>query len=729
MQEDVIINIMQKGADIADDQLLQLAASADKVSVATDKLTGKLKTTIQTTDEQTGITRKLVVEDGKLASATEAVSKNLKQQSAAQDAAASSANSFSSAINKAFVAIGAAALIKKATQAIIEHISAVQEVNAQLTALTATTGNYATVSAAFNAASGGNVAILQSMVGAFAELQTRVAASNINVQQFAATMAAAKNAMLASGASYSDAAKGLEEFSKAMADGNISGEEFRKLYTQFPALGNALAQSLGMSVKTMSELGISSQNATKALLDQQEALKSQAEANMTLGQAMQLIIDRFYKMIDNLINAMGGYKNVTKAVLAFVDALEVLGRTAIEVIKWLGNIADAVLKVWNYFAGSANAANQASQAYQNAGAGANSAVGSINALASANDNLARSQAAVNNTKTNQKSSGSMDWNSTNSIEYRASGGPVKASSQYIVGENGPELFVPSTSGMIIPNGGGGSAVSSSGGYDKAGAISLISEGVGRALDPSLSAVNDNLTAILDQLKTMQTASSVGMGGSSGGTGAGVPAGALSAINNYVATGMSSAVTQEAGGSMSVGSSKGSGTAAGAVSNSAGNAALVKQYATKLADLMKRYLANVATDPKFNFTRTKNSWAAYQNYLASIPQDIVEQVKVMAGSLLPTTISGFQARTGASFSVGGSTGADSKLMQLAVSPGEQIDVRTRKQVRDEAERTDHAPGAVIVQMHIQATDADSFRKSQKQILRELAVQLGSAMQRS
>ena len=31
------------------------------------------------------------------------------------------------------------------------------------------------------------------------------------------------------------------------------------------------------------------------------------------------------------------------------------------------------------------------------------------------------------------------------------GGPVSANSPYVVGEKGPELFVPGTSGTIIPN--------------------------------------------------------------------------------------------------------------------------------------------------------------------------------------------------------------------------------------------------------------------------------------
>jgi hypothetical protein len=38
---------------------------------------------------------------------------------------------------------------------------------------------------------------------------------------------------------------------------------------------------------------------------------------------------------------------------------------------------------------------------------------------------------------------------------RANGGPVSSGTSYIVGERGPELFVPNTSGKIIPNGGSG----------------------------------------------------------------------------------------------------------------------------------------------------------------------------------------------------------------------------------------------------------------------------------
>jgi len=47
--------------------------------------------------------------------------------------------------------------------------------------------------------------------------------------------------------------------------------------------------------------------------------------------------------------------------------------------------------------------------------------------------------------------------------FRAEGGPVGAGGAYMVGEKGPELFVPSSSGSIVPNGSMGSSGVGSGG--------------------------------------------------------------------------------------------------------------------------------------------------------------------------------------------------------------------------------------------------------------------------
>ena len=47
--------------------------------------------------------------------------------------------------------------------------------------------------------------------------------------------------------------------------------------------------------------------------------------------------------------------------------------------------------------------------------------------------------------------------------FRAMGGPVNSGSPYVVGEKGPELFVPHSSGSIVPNGAMGSSSGGTGG--------------------------------------------------------------------------------------------------------------------------------------------------------------------------------------------------------------------------------------------------------------------------
>ena len=61
--------------------------------------------------------------------------------------------------------------------------------------------------------------------------------------------------------------------------------------------------------------------------------------------------------------------------------------------------------------------------------------------------------------------------------FRAEGGPVNSGSPYVVGEKGPELFVPHSSGSIVPNGAMGSSGGSTGGVN---VTYNIAAGVSRA---------------------------------------------------------------------------------------------------------------------------------------------------------------------------------------------------------------------------------------------------------
>lgn len=75
---------------------------------------------------------------------------------------------------------------------------------------------------------------------------------------------------------------------------------------------------------------------------------------------------------------------------------------------------------------------------------------------------------------------------------RATGGPVSPARPYLVGERGPELFVPSASGSIVAAGGGGGArdvrvsITVQGGSDAPQALAASSRQVARAVRAALA---------------------------------------------------------------------------------------------------------------------------------------------------------------------------------------------------------------------------------------------------
>ena len=75
---------------------------------------------------------------------------------------------------------------------------------------------------------------------------------------------------------------------------------------------------------------------------------------------------------------------------------------------------------------------------------------------------------------------------------RATGGPVSPARPYLVGERGPELFVPTASGSIVAAGGGGGArdvrvsITVQGGSDAPQALAASSRQVARAVRAALT---------------------------------------------------------------------------------------------------------------------------------------------------------------------------------------------------------------------------------------------------
>jgi hypothetical protein len=77
-----------------------------------------------------------------------------------------------------------------------------------------------------------------------------------------------------------------------------------------------------------------------------------------------------------------------------------------------------------------------------------------------------------------------DWAAIGA-EARAAGGPVRSGNPYVVGERGPELFVPSTGGAVLPSGGGAMNVTINVNGSVLGNKQEIARVVGEALMASL----------------------------------------------------------------------------------------------------------------------------------------------------------------------------------------------------------------------------------------------------
>lgn len=86
--------------------------------------------------------------------------------------------------------------------------------------------------------------------------------------------------------------------------------------------------------------------------------------------------------------------------------------------------------------------------------------------------------------------------------HRAVGGPVDAMRAYIVGEDGPELFVPGADGAIIPNSSGGG-----GGGDLGGALGQIGQQAAEAAAAAAQSASDAIAQAMGQIGGQASGSS------------------------------------------------------------------------------------------------------------------------------------------------------------------------------------------------------------------------------
>jgi tape measure domain-containing protein len=762
--EEYVVDVLVKGADVGAEELVKLAESADKASISTDKLTGKTKANLQWIDEQTGVVKKLVVEDGKLVSATESLNTaqakasgaakelagELKKQDAATKELSTSSSGLGLSFSKMFAAIGAAQALTKFTKDVLASVEAIGQARTSLTAYTGSAAQAQAVLTTLQGAVGVTSSSLGGMTQAFATLQTSTAYLNVNAERIASILTNASNAMRAGGASAKEAAAGTNEFAKAMADGRITGQEFQEIQAKYPELARIITQETGMSAESIKVLGISSETAANALDKASEATKAKAEGTLTLRDRMNELIDTTAKAIDEFDKQTDASKILGKGITALFEAVgilfkalrplvEFIGGAAITAIKAMATAVNALTeairwvvdKVKSWFTEEqkltseinkstdainkkAEASKKAAQASEQAANAAKKESGAIQEVAKSNDQAARSASSAKKELPLQSNSNTMLVNDTmyyddyaktsNGITtisgMRASGGPVSAGKSYIVGEEGPEVFTAKTSGTIIPNGGSGSSVGRGGGYNPSveylresvtllreiaagvSKLTAVSAATGDAISSAVSAANDN-------------------GENVSGT---------SAINNFGVTGPTVAEAAPAAASSPSYSTPSTVTEAATAANLANTSnGMITKYAREYAALLAKNITGDPTDKQ-----RVNNYLNAERYINSVPSELQSYVKDLAGTMMP------RFRSGGSFTVPGigSGTPDSKLVSMQVTPGEQVEVKTRAQMQEDArngERQSSGGNTFIV--NVETKDADSFKRSEKQILRE------------
>ena len=836
--------------------------------------------TLDKVEKSLGLTAKAAKEKEAADKAAAAAAKEhdaaVRKQEASIRAATTSIRSF-------MTAIGVTAAISGAVKGISSYADEVGRADLMLKASLTTSGQYAAASAAIRTAAAGNATAITALTQAVSYLRTEYATANVASTTWVTALNSARNAMMLSGATTKEAATGIRELATAMADGTITGEEFRKIAAQFPALAQQLASSMGMSVQTMGQLGISTANATRALQQNAEANNQAVAGIQTVSAATERLSTEFYKAVDSIdakykiseklvsvldflgrnmetiitivATAAGGYAIWTAASYALAAAKVVLEgaiiavtiaarglaaiiavmrgpagvaaltaavvAASIAVNQMAGETKTATQEIArnntenSKTAGTANNAaaglNNQAKAYDNVAASASKAASAKNAANNAggggggggggNSQLYQNQNQTYRPNTNNNynpqeeqalrqakqaaeqkayddrqaslkayvestgakyydvkgmanpdpfisSKGNIKVNTSGGPSsgfgsyggasssfggageaisgFRADGGPVKAGKRYVVGEEGPELFVPGRSGTILATGASGAAVGGGGAVSRVSSIELIADGVLAGLGPILLKSQETLDKILVQLTPASGAGSIG----TPTVGDPSPFANASAINNFGAA----PIAAVAGTGNGVGSGGGaaagprlpaSNGAASAIATSAADTftgGQVVAWAKTYADLVNKASRIPPGSTGVNSPQEKKRvelMVQASNFLNSLPSGAVDFVKAQAGPQMPGASGGqVSFRNGGSMTIGGSGAPDSRFVGMRVSPKEQIDVRTRRQVReDERKELGIGNAPITVIFDVKTPDADSFRKSEKQMSRQ------------
>lgn len=165
---------------------------------------------------------------------------------------------------------------------------------------------------------------------ATAELYQRIATNqkelNLTGQQTAGIVQTINQALVISGTSAAGADAALVQLGQAFASGTLRGEELNAVLEQAPALAQAIARGMGVTVGQLRALGaegvLTADSVVKALQSQADAVEKQfLTMTPTVSGALKTLDNSFIQLIGRMDESTGASANASGAISELADIL------------------------------------------------------------------------------------------------------------------------------------------------------------------------------------------------------------------------------------------------------------------------------------------------------------------------------------------------------------------------------------------------------------------------
>ncbi|WEK05778.1 MAG: tape measure protein [Candidatus Devosia phytovorans] len=145
---------------------------------------------------------------------------------------------------------------------------------------------------------------------------------------------ALNNALVVSGAKGQRATQVIDALGKAMALGELRGDELNTVIQSGGRVAQALAEGLGVTTNELRKLGeqgkLKSSSVFTALTSQMQTLRTEADGmQATIGDAIQLLQNSFLEYVGGADQASGASARIAEAIIGVADNLDTVASAAL----------------------------------------------------------------------------------------------------------------------------------------------------------------------------------------------------------------------------------------------------------------------------------------------------------------------------------------------------------------------------------------------------------------